>query len=164
MVTQSVEIANAQLAENIIEAENEHDYDRLYSVIAQDVVLHRPKNVFGRAALRRIADEFYAAFPDHRRSIDRLIPGARFVVTQWRFTGTHRGEWCGFEPTGRRVGLTGCSIWEFENLRLVGSWCLADQSALVHQLALSNGGSNGGPNGAMTGGVNGDHRPAIVVA
>ncbi len=124
------------MAENIVEAENDHDYERLFSVVHDDVALYRPANA-ERGALRRAAEEMYSAFPDHRRHIERLLPGARFVVVQWRFVGTHLGTWGGIEPTGHRVVLNGCSILEFERLRLVGTWCFADTGALLRQLEVA---------------------------
>ncbi len=134
-MTAGLDIAHAQLAENLGEAENDHDYDRLFSVVAEEVVLHRPAAT-GRGELREVASALYDAFPDHHREVERLLPGDRFVVVQWRFTGTHLGRWCGVPPTGRRVGLTGCSILELADLRLVGMWCFADAGTLLRQLAV----------------------------
>ncbi len=137
-VAGSLTIANEQLAENLIEAENAHDYERLFSVISEDFVLHRPKLEGGRDALRQTALAVYRAFPDHCREVERLLPGDQFVVLHWRFTGTHDGPFAGVSPTGRQVALRGCSIWELVDLRLVGAWCFADVSAVLRQLGWAD--------------------------
>ncbi|MGH9184716.1 MAG: ester cyclase, partial [Acidimicrobiales bacterium] len=83
---------NVLLAENMVEAENSRDYNRLFSVMAPDVVLH-PGGHQGLPALRATLSAFFAAFPDHHRTVMRWLSTGDTVVVHWRLTGTHLGSW-----------------------------------------------------------------------
>ena len=46
-----------------------------------------------------------------RRLLGQVVyqadPGDGWVVSHWRMTGTHTGDWFGTPPTGRKVSITG---------------------------------------------------------
>jgi predicted ester cyclase len=128
------EAANAQLTENLLEAENARDYERLFSVVSDDVVLHRPVFAVGRPALRRAVESAFAAFPDHHRVPLEIHPVGPFVVVRWQFTGTHLADWETVPPTGKRVDVKGASLIEFSDLRLIAAWCYADNDTIARQL------------------------------
>jgi predicted ester cyclase len=46
--------------------------------------------------------EFHKAFPDFRSVIEDQIAEGDKVVTRWRASGTHQGEFRGIAPTGKR--------------------------------------------------------------
>jgi predicted ester cyclase len=46
----------------------------------------------------------------HHELIYQADPGDGWVVSHWRMTGTHTGDWFGTPPTGKRVTLTGTDI------------------------------------------------------
>lgn len=45
----------------------------------------------------------HAAFPDLQASIESIVSEGDTVATQVTMSGTHRGKFFGFEPTGNRV-------------------------------------------------------------
>jgi predicted ester cyclase len=51
---------------------------------------------------RRWIGPFRDAFPDFRMEIVELIAEGDSVAAHFRCSGTHRGEWRGVSPTGRR--------------------------------------------------------------
>ena len=66
---------------------------------------------------RDLAKGFRAGFPDlHCSVLDAISEGDR-VACRWRMTGTHRGAFLGFEPTGRRVVLDGIGFFRFHEDR-----------------------------------------------
>lgn len=126
---------NVLLAENMIEAENARDYDRLFSVVAPAVVLH-PGAQEGLPELRATLSAFYDAFPDHHRTVLRWIPAGDTVVVHWRLTGTHLGAWHGLSPTGRSIDVEGCTIWEFADLRVSAMSCFCDRAFVLDELGI----------------------------
>jgi predicted ester cyclase len=54
------------------------------------------------AAAKRWVGPFRASFPDFTMHIVALVAEGDTVVGHFRCSGTHRGEWNGIEPTGKR--------------------------------------------------------------
>jgi predicted ester cyclase len=132
------EAANSQLTENLLEAENGRDDERLFSAVSEDVVLHRPVFAVGRPALRRLVERVFTAFPDHRRDTLELHAVGPFVVVRWRFSGTNLGPWGDHAPTGAAIDVKGASLLEFESLRLVSAWCYVDSASAAQQLGAAS--------------------------
>ena len=75
-----------------------------FEVFANDYVRHdfRASDALpGPAGQKQIADDFRAAFPDLRVTVDLIVGEEDFVVGRWTATGTHTGRWGDLEPTGR---------------------------------------------------------------
>jgi predicted ester cyclase len=53
-------------------------------------------------AARGWVGPFRRSFPDFHMQVDDLIAEGEKVVGHFKCSGTHRGEWRGFAPTGRR--------------------------------------------------------------
>jgi len=67
-----------------------------FEVVAADYVRHDFRSadpVAGPVDQKQIADDFGAAFPDLRVTIDVIIGEGDFVVGRWTATGTHLGPW-----------------------------------------------------------------------
>jgi len=46
----------------------------------------------------------------HHQLVYQADPGDGWVVTHWRMTGKHTGNWFGTPPAGREVSITGTDI------------------------------------------------------
>ena len=53
--------------------------------------------------VKRLFTEFYTAFPDWREEIVELVAEGNKVAGRFRCSGTHRGEFLGEAPTGKRM-------------------------------------------------------------
>jgi predicted ester cyclase len=89
------------------------------------------------AGFKTQARLFRVAFPDGRSHIDDLIAEGDRVVARWTDGGTHRGEWMGIAPTGKRVTMTGVDIYRIENGRITDFWCSEDEFGLLRQLGAT---------------------------
>lgn len=49
-------------------------------------------------------------YPDLHLTIDRQISEGEWVATCITARGTHKGEWIGIAPTGRKVAFTGVNV------------------------------------------------------
>jgi steroid delta-isomerase-like uncharacterized protein len=91
----------------------DHDIDGMMALIAEDAVFRGPgepggHTVRGHAAIRAMANEQMAAWPDERLEIRRQVVEGDFVVTELVSTSTHKGEVT--LATGEKVAATGRTI------------------------------------------------------
>lgn len=49
-------------------------------------------------------------YPDLHLTVDRQISEGEWVATCITARGTHKGEWIGIAPTGRKVAFTGVNV------------------------------------------------------
>ena len=77
-----------------------------------------------------------AAFPDSHHTIEDLIAEGDKVVTRFTWRGTHRGEFMGVAPTGRRVVVGGIWVHRLAGGRIVEGreWGQFDWLGLLRQL------------------------------
>ncbi|HVN21803.1 MAG TPA: ester cyclase [Dongiaceae bacterium] len=88
-------------------------------------------------ALMQFFESLFAAFPDLERNVDeQLTDGMQHVVTRWTMTGTHRGEFLGIAPTGKRICITGMSLHRIANGEIVEEWHQWDSLGLMQQLGV----------------------------
>lgn len=91
-------------------------------------VIHGPEGAIAFVPVAR------AAFPDYRFEVlDQIAEGDR-VATRWRIHGTHEGPFQGAPASGRRVELTGITIFRLADGRLVEGWTNEDQLGLMQQI------------------------------
>jgi steroid delta-isomerase-like uncharacterized protein len=74
------------------------------------------------------------AFPDMKVVIDQTIEQGDKVVARWTSTMTHKGEFLGFAPTGKKATITGTSIQRISNGKIVEGWDNWDQLGLLVQI------------------------------
>ncbi len=91
-----------------------------------------------RAARRvkRLFTEFYTAFPDWREEIVQLVAEGDTVAGRFRCSGTHRGEFLGEAPTGRRMEVEEVFFLRVEDGKFVDFWGLEDSLGRLRQLGL----------------------------
>jgi steroid delta-isomerase-like uncharacterized protein len=120
------------------DAWNAHDPDAIAAIFAEDaeiVDVMTGETITGRDAIREQAATRFAAFPDFRLERRMLLIDGATNSDQWVMTGTHRGEFLGLAPTGRRVEVAGATFSEFGGDGLViRDTHYLDVGALLRQL------------------------------
>lgn len=58
-------------------------------------------------------------YPDLHLTIEQQIAEGEWVVTRVTMRGTHRGEWMGIKPTGKRVAVTAVNVDRVMHGRIV---------------------------------------------
>ena len=79
---------------------------------------------------------FYTAFPDIKFSIKHLIAEGDKAAFQEHWTGTHKADFMGAAPTGRRVELTNTCIIRIASGKFIESWCTINKLRLMQQLGV----------------------------
>lgn len=95
------------------EVMNGGDLDAADALIAPDHVNHDPTAPGvppGPDGVKQLIGMYRSAFPDIRFETGEMIGECDTVAHRWTFTGTHRGEMMGVEPTGRRVEVAGVEM------------------------------------------------------
>jgi steroid delta-isomerase-like uncharacterized protein len=75
-----------------------------------------------------------SAFPDMKVTIDYVIEQGDKVVARWTSTMTHRGEFLGIAPTGKKATITGTTTQRISGGKIVEVWDNWDQVGLLVQI------------------------------
>jgi len=59
------------------------------------------------------------AFPDMHITVEQQFGEGDWVITQITARGTHRGDWLGMKPTGKKMAFTGVNINRVVDGRIV---------------------------------------------
>jgi predicted ester cyclase len=88
----------------------------------------------GREGFKKMVLGFRAAFPDFELEPHEMFGLDDKVVTRFTMRGTHKGEFLGVAPTGRRVAFDGIAIGVMRDGQRVGGWAQLDRLGLLTQL------------------------------
>jgi len=112
-------------------------------LIAPEAINHDPSQpaqlsvLRGAEVLKRTVMMYRAAFPDVRITVDDVIAADDKVVLRWHSEGTHRQELEGLAPTNARVTVTGISIDQWKDGKVVESWTEWDNLGLARQIGAA---------------------------
>jgi steroid delta-isomerase-like uncharacterized protein len=89
-----------------------------------------------RAYLKESILSLRSAFPDfHTEIVDFVAEGDR-LVTRWTATGTHQGEFMGFEATGTPITTSGIIISRFDNGMIIEDWATWNALDVLRDLGV----------------------------
>jgi steroid delta-isomerase-like uncharacterized protein len=136
------EMENRRLIEEAFSALNAHDPDRYAKIVDDSYVLESeafPAPLRGREGVKQFIAMYVKAFPDFHYEIEQMIASGDYVVSRWRITGTHKGEFDGIPATNRRFSTRGCTVSEIRNSRIVKASVYYDQLVVLQQLGVAAG-------------------------
>ena len=99
-----------------------------------DYVGHSATEIHGPQGAKQFAAMMRGAFPDFQYTVEDEISEGDRVVQRWTVRATHEGAFQGIPPSGKRVTITGISIYRVANGKLVEGWTNADMLGLMQQL------------------------------
>jgi steroid delta-isomerase-like uncharacterized protein len=110
------------------------EYLKLYAVDSQ---LHflPPGLPQGREGARLFYQALFTAFDDVRLTILDMIGEGDRVALRFGLEGTHRAEFLGVPPSGRRVTVEGITMFRFEGSECVERWTQSNLTAVLQQSA-----------------------------
>ena len=77
------------------------------------------------------------AFPDLQVSVDHLVQDDDNIAMAYKIHGTHKGDFLGIAPTGKRIEVRGVQIARFEDGKIVERWGSSDELGLVKSLGAT---------------------------
>ena len=75
-----------------------------------------------------------APFPDQHFDVHTLLAEGDTVIVTWLWSATHAGDLPGFPATGRRIHMSGATVYDFTAGRISGHWQITDRLGVYQQL------------------------------
>jgi steroid delta-isomerase-like uncharacterized protein len=111
--------------------------DRLISESHALTSAHIFGTTVGPAAYKKQLQVFLTGFPDFRFTIDQTICEEDKIAVMWTFTGTHQGEFLGIAPTNKAVAITGITIHQVADRKILDSFAIWDAISMFRQLGIA---------------------------
>ena len=107
-------------------------------LVSRDLVVHNPPvGIPGTFdGIQQSISIHRAGFPDLHFDIDAHVAEGDLVATMWTATGTHLGEWVGYQPSGKSVRVQGMSLQRYKGGKLIELWLAVDMLEWFLQLGL----------------------------
>ena len=105
---------------------------------AEDGVVESPSagRQNGRTEIASAYERWFAAFPDLQVSMENLVADSNRAAVFVRVNGTHRGDFMGLPPTGKRIEFQAVLLQEIDGDLIAHERRMYDFSALLIQLGL----------------------------
>jgi steroid delta-isomerase-like uncharacterized protein len=93
--------------------------------------------IHGPADFVALFNRLHGAFPDIKITVDDVIGADDKVVVRWSAAMTHTGDHLGIPATNRQVRITGITIAQIKDGKIIRGWDNWDQLALMQQLSVA---------------------------
>jgi len=132
------EIKNREVMRHLfLDGLNKRDLSLFDEVYAPDIHYHAPKiEIDNLKDLRNLSNGYFSAFHDTEVTINDLITKDDKVAIRFTFQGVHKEALQEIQPTGRKIKITGISIYRLGNGKIVEEWEEFDQFGMMQQLGL----------------------------
>jgi steroid delta-isomerase-like uncharacterized protein len=80
-----------------------------------------------------------APIPDQCFDIQELYENENSVCITWLWSGTHAGEIAGTPPSGKKLYMSGATVYYFHNNKITGHWQIADRLGVFQQIQTNQG-------------------------
>jgi hypothetical protein len=126
---------NKAIVRRLYEAANKHNVDLADELVAPDFVDYTNK-IEGLEGLKEFGRTFFRGFPDLHWSIEDIIAEGDKVWVRTTVTGTHKGEYRGVPPTGKKITMRCVDIWRIADGKIVEAWAVDDLLDFYKQLGI----------------------------
>ena len=129
---------NKVLARRIVEEVfSQGKLSHIDELFAPGIVVHDPdKELRGMEQVKQGILRLRMAFPDLHYTVEDIIAEGDKVMMRFTGRGTHRGEFRGVPPTGKKMTYTGIMILRFVESKVVDYWAVSDALGIFRQLGV----------------------------
>jgi steroid delta-isomerase-like uncharacterized protein len=128
--------AKAVVRRNTEEVQGGGNFELFDELFADDFLDHTPQP--GRTPDKNGARQLYKtlrnAFPDFRAEIHWQLADGDRVTTYKTYHGTHRGEFLGVAPAGRKIRFETVDVMRVRDGKIAEHWGVANLFFLMQQL------------------------------
>lgn len=115
-----------------LDACNAHDFARMSTFYAPTIrVNDAPMEPTAVAAQ---FSPIVSAFPDWHWDLRNLLVDNDLIALHFSVTGTHRGDFQGIAPTGRRVTISEFTLYRVKDGKFTDVWDLADMASVLDRI------------------------------
>ena len=133
-----VEENKAVIQHDIEELYNKGDLSVADEILAHDFVRRTPSGELrGPEATKQIVKLLRTAFPDFHCTIDDMVAEGDKVAVGITWTGTHKGDFMGIPPTGKKIKISEAIFYRFENGKEVELRSYMDVLDFYQQLGVT---------------------------
>lgn len=130
---------NTAVIRRLVDGLNARDETIVDATYAADYVGHdadrpKPRTVDDLHAV--LAQFLTTVVPDGRYATRHLLADGDLVLWHWTFTGTHRGEFMGVAPTGKRLSFGGVNLFRLADGKVVEDWVYRDTVGFMRQMGM----------------------------
>jgi steroid delta-isomerase-like uncharacterized protein len=141
-ITELSEVQNiATLDRFVEEVVNQGKYEVCDEIVEENFVEldPLPGQQQGREGLKDVIRMMRTAFPDIHWVIVETVASGDKVVSRFKWTGTHRGDFMGIPATGQKVMVPGVVIDRLNGGKMADSRILMDTLGMMQQLGMIPG-------------------------
>lgn len=130
------EAAKAVVRRNTAEVQGGGDWVLFDELFADDFVDHTPQPGVSadKDGVRLLYKSLRTAFPDFRAEIHWQTAEGDLVTTYKVYYGTHRGDFLGIAPTGRKIHFESVDAMRVRDGKITDHWGVGNLYSLVQQL------------------------------
>ena len=128
-----------ELSEMMLEAWENRDWDAIRKVLHSDYVYTGPDGESAAGiedGLQTGWISFAESFPDGKCHVNAVFVDGKTIVTEFRFNGTHTGDFEGIAPTGNRVKIDFCNLMHLKDGKVFSERDYFDTQGLMSQLGV----------------------------
>jgi len=133
-------VALAGAKETAIEAITEIFFKRnptaVEKYVVEDYLQHQPGLPNGRQPFKEYLRTLFIAFPDYHGEIENIVADGDLVSFHFKWSGTHKGEFLGLKPTGKKITRRTADVLRIKSGRIVEHWGIVDQVDMMKELGL----------------------------
>lgn len=126
---------NKALVRRFCELENRGEVDALFELLDPGYVSHYTTGDVPLEQAKQFWPTFYTAFPDICLTMEHMVAEGDKVAFQETWRGTHKGEFHGIAPTGKKIEMTNANIFRIDAGRCAEGWNVTDMR-LMQQLGV----------------------------
>lgn len=116
------------------------DLSKITDYVAENAIDHNqfiPGQSQGSEGTKQAYSTVFKAFPDLQVTVEDQIAEGDKVVSRLTMSGTHKGEFMGIPPTGKRGTAKLIDIVRIAEGKVVERWGIMDQTDLMRQLGIN---------------------------
>jgi steroid delta-isomerase-like uncharacterized protein len=113
---------------------NQGDLGLLDQLVAPEYV--GPQGSKGPGGFRGIVVGLRTGFPDIHYTLEDMIAEGDRVAVRWHWTGTNKGPFRAFPPTGKTFTNPGVGIFQFKDGKIVAAAMETDRLGFLEQMGI----------------------------
>ncbi len=110
--------------------------DAIDKYVVENYIQHQPGLPNGRKPFKDYLTMFLKAFPDYQGEIENVVAEDDLVSFHFKWTGTHRGDFLGIKPTGKKITRRTADVLRMQGSQITEHWGVVDQTDMLKELGI----------------------------